>query len=298
MKDRKVVFLISGPSYLPYLVCSLITLRQHWGGTVEVHAWEESWELVKQIALDDRLRIKVHFRKPMEEGRRRKWQFLDKIRLIQMIDADSALYLDADTTVHGDVAPLFQAAEKHGFAATQFCGWTMAKGTIRKRVSRLFDIEGINQKLVQHTLDNRNLPSPNGGVFACRPGSPVLPMWEQATRLAMSIFIPDETVLHIMIPFFAGQGQLTTMDSLGRYNTSPKYQHKSLPDDEVVIYHFHGHSNVRINKSPKGFDLWMPLYRECMEKNVGGLADWRNRVENKYLDRCNERVDLSSEGVA
>ena len=70
------------------------------------------------------------------------------------------------------------------------------------------------------------------------------------------------------------------------YNCSPmKYQPKNLKDEDVIIRHFHGDSNVRTNKSEKGWNLWRPIYQECLEKNVGGMAEWRGKIKNKFMSR-------------
>ena len=49
---RRVVYLMSGPAHMPYLVCSLWTLRQHWDGEIVVVAWPNSIELVEEVARD------------------------------------------------------------------------------------------------------------------------------------------------------------------------------------------------------------------------------------------------------
>ena len=285
--DHRVIYLMSGPSYLPYLVCSLKTLRQHWTGMVEVHAWPESFELTKRVALDDRLQIEVIQREPVDVGsRRKKWQFVDKIRLCRESSARAVLYLDADTTVHGAVDYLFAMAASYSFVATQFNDWCSNRTTIRKRVERLKG-HGIADDREIDSIVTGEVPSPNGGVFACRPESSILREWENTTLQVMDIFIPDETALHLMLRRHYGGGSMT-LASGGRWNCSPKYQPKGLRDEDVVIRHYHGHSNVRPNKSQRGVDLWWPIFEHCLVVNIGGMAEWIDGIENKYLNRLLE----------
>ncbi len=281
---RKICYLISGPSYLPYLTTSLHTLRQHWQGEVEVHAWEESYDLVLRMSRDSSLDFQPVMRDPGTEGRRKKWQFLDKLRVVQSAEADSVLYLDADTTIHAPIDRFFTEAESTGFIATQFSDWTARRRTIQGRVKRLLPFpEVIPTEEIEKYMES-NLPSPNGGVFACRPGSKVLNDWEFRTKQVMSIFIPDETVLHWLVWKYLGNG-LSVFTGRGRYNCSPKYQSKMLDDKDIVVSHYHGHCNTRWNKSPKAVRRWWPIYTECLEKNVGGMAEWIGSVENKYLTK-------------
>ena len=280
---RQVVYLMSGEAHLPYLICSLWTLRRHWQGPVIVYAWKESFPYVFLTAVDKRLDIID--RETVPEYRGKNAQFLAKIRLMQTFEKDTLnLYLDADTTIHGPIDPIFDAAERTGFAATQFCDWKSTGGIIKNRVSRLREFPEIDQALVEDVL-RRPWPSVNGGVFACRPDSSVLPLWEKWTVAAISVFIADEAVLHTMVPKFYPIGDLAVLLG-GKYNCSPmRFQPKGLADDDVVVRHFHGDSNVRRNKCKKGYDLWWPIYRECLERNIGNMQKWIGEVapKNKYL---------------
>jgi hypothetical protein len=100
----------------------------------------------------------------------------------------------------------------------------------------------------------------------------------------MDIFIPDETVLHLLVWLYGVEshsiGYPLKLAEGGTWNCSPKYQPERLSDDQVVIRHYHGHSNVRPNKSQKGFDLWWPIFQQCLGENVGGMFDWIDQIEN------------------
>ena len=114
--------------------------------------------------------------------------------------------------------------------------------------------------------------------------SPVLPTWYAWTWLVRNIFIADETVLHALVTEYGSVGQLVVALG-GKYNCAPKFQPKDLKDEDIVVQHYHGDSNVRQNKSPRGVKLWWPLYQECLEQNIGGIRDWKDNIGNRYLKK-------------
>lgn len=285
MKDR-VFYLMSGNAHCPYLVCSLKTLREHYDGEVVVFAWEESFPIVQEIAKDSRLQIEARLREPAH--RSKNAQFMDKIQVAmsQVGKADCILYLDADTTIHGNLADLFSGGYYYGFVATQFNHWISHHGIPSRRIEKLRKYKRIPQKLVEESLDkNKVIPSVNGGIWACQPESPVLPLWYKWTEIARDQFIADEVVLHLMAPFFKGTKNYMILGNRGEYNCSPKFQPKNLRDDEVIIRHFHGDSNVRPDKTRKGYDLWCPVYTECLEKNLGNISSWIDQINNKWMNQ-------------
>ena len=275
--SERVVFLLSGPAHLPYLLCSLRTLRNHWAGDVHVYAWPESFRYMDMIAQDKRLFVDgLHLREPVQRGRNS--QFLDKIRLVQGLasEADKVIYLDADTTIHGSLQPLLMHLERYSFVATQFCDWTTLGTTVRNRLDRLREIPEIDCRAID-LLATTPFPSVNGGVWAARPESPVLQRWEEWTAAAKErVFIADEAVLHLLQVLERGMWVVTEH---GRFNTSPKYQSDKLNAEQVVVMHYHGDSNVRPNKSLRGYEMWMPLWQEAWEDNLGGCRDWWPAVQ-------------------
>lgn len=289
---QSVNFLMSGTPHLPYLVVALSTLRNHYFGDVVVHAYPESFPTVSCIVEDERIRAEAKLYSPTYTGKNS--QFINKIIMMQQIEADVGLYIDADTIINGSLDPLFNLAEMHGFVATQFCDWVSNKGVIRNRVRGMLGRDGIDQVAVQKVL-LEPFPSVNGGVFGCLPFSQVLEKWYVWTMLVKNLFIADETVLHAIMGLystcsdqFAGSNKLEGLKEFvvacgGKWNCSPKYQPKSLKDEDVIIWHGHGDSFVRPKKSHKGFDLWWPLCQKCLRDNVGGMRNWIRNVNNRFL---------------
>lgn len=274
-----VNYLLSGPDHLPYLVVSLNELRKHWQGEVNVYAWPESFDIARHIETDWRLGIKAYLSDPTYRGKNA--QFFAKIKLMQTIKSDIAVYLDADTMPVKDISQLFEVPT-NGFLATQFCDWTSDVGQPKNRVSRLIGREDIDQEAVMKVITER-YPSLNGGVFGCCPDSTILPLWENWTSKVLDIFIADETVLHALLPYSEANNLPFKVELGGRFNCSPKYIPSTFHDEDVTIWHFHGDSNLRPEKCPKGVYLWWKAYRQCRQQNIGAINGWIHQIGNTYL---------------
>ena len=288
------IYLMSGDAHAPYLVVSLHTLQKHWKGDVRLYAWPESIETIQKIASDGRWQFRdlqveesdPTYRARRDEGRQGKNdQFIHKQRLFQTLNLDYGLYLDADTSVHGDLSPLFRVAEEYGFCATRFSSWTTLGGVVKARIGRLKEFGEIDQVMIDEVLKNP-WPSVNGGVWCARPDSPVLKLWEEWTWAARSVFIADEAVLHCMQPVFVPKRQMAVWPD-GRFNCScnPKWLPEKMGEHEVIVWHYHGDSAVRPNKlQGRGHERWWPMYLHCLENNVGNMQEWIDGVENRWLN--------------
>lgn len=276
----EVFYLMSGPAHCPYLAASLLTLRRWWNGPVRVYAWPESLEIARQVCLDRRVRAKVLGIYPDYRGKND--QFIDKI-VRGMGQPHTSLYLDADTTVHGSVNALLEAAEGCGFCATQWNDWMTNVGMTRGRVLSLLEYPEV--AALARVVADESWPSLNGGVWAARPDSPVLKQWHRGT-LACSTprhtFIADEKVLNVLQAEFVPIERMAVALG-GRWNCSPKYHPAGLPDEDVVVRHYHGDSNVRPDKSRRGLELWWPTWRECLRLDTGGCRSWWRECGNRWL---------------
>ena len=283
MIKTRIAYLMSGSGHLPYLLASLWTLRKHWDGEVIVYAWPVSLKIVQQMAKDSRLNIaSVRQRNP--KYRKRNAQFLDKIKMMQSMvcEVDAALYLDADTTVHGDLSPIIEAGYEYGFAATQFCHW-MTNGTkTKQRIKSLRRVVEFDQTMVERLLKTTQ-PAVNGGVWACRPDSPVLAEWCEYTWMARYITIADEVSLQCIVKKHNGK-QLHVMEDEGKWNHSAVYPVEKIKSEDVRVYHYHGNSCVNPKRTRRGIDLWWPIWKECLSANVGCVWDWKQEIGNEYLN--------------
>ena len=281
---RRAIYLLSGPSHAANLACSLATLRQHYDGQVDVFTWEESLPFVQRMYDDPRLGIDIICWQP--EQQKHNETFCDKTRLIPSLPhGDAVLFLDADTTIHGALNPLFDLIERYGYLATQFCDWTTEGRITGGRIKSLYQFHpGIDAKLIDAVFTMRR-PSLNSGIFGGVPESPCHDPWYRWTVAARNTHIPDEKTQHLLLPIYAPLGQMATATDLGKWNCSPHLRSANLSESDVAIFHFHGDSHLRPDKSPRGCALWRLVFDYCLTENLGGITDWVSNVPNKYLKR-------------
>lgn len=273
---RVINYLMSGPAHLPYLVCSLWTLRNHYDGAVEVYGYPSCMPYIEQIAEDKHLGIEAKLWEP--EYAEKNSQFVTKILISQIRGPSCRMYLDADTTIHGPLDDVFECAEESGMCITQFNDWVSTGRVIRRRVERLREYPEIDQEAVERVLST-SYPSPNGGIFACKPESPVLPLWHRWSMIAVKVFICDEAVLHLM-PAIFNEDELQVLRG-GKFNCSHK--HGGTKVEDPYVYHYHGNSAVRPQKSPEAVEYWMGIWRQCIDLNVGNVQNWRHKIHNKHM---------------
>jgi hypothetical protein len=234
------------------------------------------------MVTDPRLGVEIVAWKPKVDARSHNSTFIDKPRLLQSLPAkDAVLFLDADTTVHGDLSPLFEMIDATGFALTQWNDWVSTGKTISGRIRTLLGIPGIPQELI-HMLLAKEWPSPNTGVFGAHSDSKLLAVWEEWTAMAARTFIPDEKAAHLLLPKYLETGYMDIAKG-GRWNCSPKFKPEILNDCDVRIWHYHGDSNYRASKSPRGYSMWQMMFSECLSLNLGGVRDWMGDIPNKHL---------------
>lgn len=278
MIDFSINYLISGPAHLPYLVVSLNSLRRHFDGPVFVWAYPESFEIVKRISDEENLDIVANLWEPVYRGK--NGQFLNKIAMMRSIHSRIGMYLDADTLIRKPFPSL--PLESYSFIGTQFCDWISNVGTIKKRVNRLRGRTGIDQDAVEFVLKHP-MPSLNGGVFFAKPKSEILKVWFEWSMIVKDIFICDETVLHAIMGMYRDSDEFAIATG-GSLNCSPKYIHNGdLKANDVVVWHGHGDCFVRPKKCAEGYHIWRPEFDKCLEDNVGGMQEWINQIQHKFL---------------
>lgn len=295
---RTIHYMLSHPPHGPYLVVSINSLRSWCDYPVVLHGWKEtgSYDIVSQIASDRRLGlVEAEGRSPAFRGHGDYW--VDKIDIMkEQNGVDAALLIDADTIIVGDLDELFVSAETYGYAVTQFCDWKTTNNIIKNRVKRLRDFPELDQQLIEDCL-NYPYPSPNVGIFSCTPDNSVLSEWRRWSYIARDVFIADESVMQALLPKYVRAGKAKAID--GRYNCSTmRFQH--VPDEEVKIWHGHGNSFLRPEKSPKGHGMWWKQYQEALETNLGNIQSWKDKYENKRMRKClkeRENLGLSQEGT-
>lgn len=290
-----IFYLMSGRPHVPYLLTSIYSLRTraNYDGVIRVYAWEESYDLIREISNRTRGFLNFNVLPRTPEYRGKNSQFFDKVKLSNELadagsDYEAFLYLDADAMPVKSLDYMLSMAKTHkGFVATQFADWVSNIGNPRKRLAPLQNYR-VDQTYVRRAM-TQPYPSPNGGVFAFSPEAKApLKKWLSDTNLVKEeVFIADEVVLHTVVAAFNGRG-LNVMHS-GVYNASPKYFNWN-GDQEPYVIHFHGDSNCKKKgdgqwKSERGVDLWLPVLRACWERNLGDIRDWLDSVGNKHINQ-------------
>ncbi len=261
---RGIILLLTGPAHGARLVVCLWSLREFFDGPVTVFTTRpESHEIGKLCAADPRLQ--VEHRRTLEVRRRKNSSYLTKIKITRESSYETTMFLDADTTVCGDISALFRAAEVGEFCATQFAHWQTTTRTIRKRIARWAAIKQnrYDPQWYRQLIDDALQPSRavNTGVFAFRREAAILGPWLDLAMVGARTFICDEIALQVLLPRYPHQW----LDC--RYNCSPIHAKTS----DARIRHFHGSKHAR---RQQGRNLWMPVYEECLRENVARLAEW------------------------
>jgi len=270
---RVINFLMSDPPHLHLLAVALYTLRKNYGGPVEVYAFPQSYDIVKRISEDKRLDVEAIPYEPTYIGK--NCQPIERIVLMNTPGPDVRLYLDADVSVHQPLDELFELAEKHGMAFTQFNSWLCSQGIIRRRLEELRKYSNLNQEALERVIGSPK-PSVNCGVYACRPDHVCLPKWRDYTIEARDIFISDERVQHIIMEEYWDDMVIAS----GKFNASHKYYKGPEP---AHVLHYHGESSFRPDKSPLATQHWWKLYREVCGLNIGFIQEWKDSVYNKWM---------------
>lgn len=261
-----VFYLLTATTHAVRLIVSLWSLRKHYSGPVTVYTTiPESHSIGIRCSEDRRLNVE-HRSFPMVHSRKNA-SFLIKLALLEHVPYEVSAYLDADTLIAGDIAPLLDVSENDQFHATQFSNWNSTTRRIAKRIKHW---ETVSQdqysteewhKLLQSALDPH--PAVNGGVFAYRRNAELLDPWYELSLLGRRTFICDEIALQILLHHYPHR----VLDS--RWNCSPIYGAAEIKQD-VRIWHMHGSKHLHSD----ALGLWWPAYEECVRENVARINDW------------------------
>lgn len=263
-RDEGVCYLLTGRKHAVRLAVSLWSLRRHYDGPITVFTTRpDSHEIGQRLARDRRLA--VEHREFPQQHRTKNGTFLTKIAILKKVPYETSAFLDADTLVVGDIAPLFEASPSAPFVATQFADWTTDRRVIRRRVERWRTLSQNRctdaewKEMIDAALQAR--PAINSGVFAVRKEATLIDDWYELARIGRRTFICDEIALQILLPRYPHR----LLDC--RFNCSPIY---AADCSDVRIWHMHGGKHLRANARRR----WWPACLECLQENIGGIRDW------------------------
>jgi len=253
MRDRGVVYLISGNKHAVVLVVSIASLRAFWDGPITVVGTDTAGrELADKLQGDSRLGVESV---RMSHGeRRRNSGYVNKTRLHQVIDYDKTVFLDADTLVVGEIDEVFPRNDE--MVLTTWGGWNTMGKIMSGRVSKWKKAE---PELTQRML---GIPWPaiNTGVMGWSRETEMVRDWESVTTKNVS-FMCDELAAQIMYPDYP----VRLLSD--RWNCSPLY---GLEKSDARVWHFHGKKHLH----PKSAGIWYPEYERCVRADYAGISSW------------------------
>lgn len=285
--DKGVCYMLTGTAHAAQLCVSLRSLRRHWLGKVCIIAGcAESHALACKIADDRRAGGVLVVR--WDAPRQRNAGYGNKAELPRLSPFLRTVFLDADTLVAGEIAPIFPADESE-LVITQFSDWVSTGNKMRKRIEGWREVAAadVDRMLLgpfAKTGTPGGWPAINTGVIGFGRAAPFANRWRELCQKRLC-FICDELAMQLLFPDF--KHRVLSQ----HYNASPTYCPESwrVPGDKsAVIWHGHGSRFVRDAGNGFGPRLWMPEYRAALAENFGGLADWTpagDKCLEEYLQK-------------
>lgn len=264
--SRGVVFYNRGRKMLVRLAVSAHSLRKHYTGPACILSQGEEGRkgcqaIAKQFGVDF---LEVDYPQTPEA---RNSVFINATLCHTTTPYDVSMWLDSDSTIHGDIVPMLDAAEKYEFAIAQFTTWT----THGRIAGRIRGWKGIHpDEWIKAAIDFG--PAINCGVFAFRKDSKLMADWWTLAVKGQHTMIPDETCCQLILPRYPHR----MMPQI--FNVSCKY---GLPEHfaDARIVHYHGRKHCRIEEGKLRYHCaWW--YREFEE-----IRDLRLVQENIGEDR-------------
>jgi len=224
--SKAVVYFNSGTKCLVRMAVSIASLRDHYSGDVVVYNEGEPHPLLMDVCESYSVKI-VTF---PERGQEKT--LVTKVAILEYLQHDTVVFLDADTLVMQDISQLFEWTETHGLVFTNFEDWFTRGKTIQGRIEGWRGI--VSPPYIEQALNYGT--AINTGVFGIQKGHEIIKVWTELAPLgaAKNLFIPDEISAQILAPSF--KHYLAPKE----YNRSARYG--SL--DGCVVAHFHGRKHT------------------------------------------------------
>lgn len=255
MGRQGVIYLLSGTKHACRLVVSLHTLRQHYTGPATVISTDSEAAVVCQAAAqDERLQV-THVNVPLNMQARHSAQVF-KTRMSEVTPYEITVFLDCDTTIAGDISPLFHLPTPRHVLVTQFCNWQTRRGRIARRIR---EWSSTCPELISDALGYGK--AINTGVFAFTHDSEILREWQALASRGATHFIPDEIAMQLLVPHHPH----TILDD--RFNCSVKYGAPNASD--IRIIHYHGNKHLW-----SGCSIWRDAYQAAYDQNVAEMQTW------------------------
>jgi hypothetical protein len=267
-----VLFLNVGQKHLRNLVVSIYSLRKHYKGPVCV--LDGDGETKKALGVDKRAGDIRFIPFDHERIAKKNSVYFAKTSMSQRTPFERTIYLDADTTIHGNIEKLYPDVPQV-INWTQFSDWNTQKTSrIRSRIQNegwpdLFPTQVAYQLAAPY-------PAINTGVIGfTRSSEPFMKAWRENTEKNVS-FICDEICAQLL----AYEYPHNIMDHT--YNASPRFSVDGLglldiETSNVRIMHNHGNKGLK-NGSKIVQAIWLQSYFEAKQQSFFGLDKWDETV--------------------
>lgn len=283
--NHGVLYFNAGPKHCVHLIVSIASLRKHYSGPVQIccEADGPGRECAEWIARDDALAPVVVLPDKRLVGGGHGQSYLCKTMLPRLSMFDQTIFLDADTLVVGDIAPLWPDPASGEVVLTQFADWVSTGGRMQQRIKPWAEKDNPPG----YSPDNRNIervrkqlsakwPAINTGVMGwTKESEPFCDEWHNVTS-QRNVFIVDETACQIIFPEYRHR----VMDD--RFNCSVVYQpHGKAVETREDVRIWHGHGG-KFWKRPGGWHFYRDPLMAALDQNRGNIQN--APVVRKWLD--------------
>ena len=271
-----------GCKCLVRLAVSAHTLRKHYDGPVTLLSQgDPSWGPCKEIAKRFGFGLKrVDF---AETPDRKGATYINATLCYKHVDYDATIWIDSDTIVCGDLAPLHELALEHDFVATQIATWgSRHRSRVGKRIEHWRGILPDDWLQASYDMDW----GVNCGIFAFRRGSKFMRAWWRNAIKGQHTRIPDEVCAQIMLGVYPHAKAPNAFNVSCKYGTPEHYA-------DARIIHFHGNKHCRFGRDRKTkaitrdhtnhSDWWFPQFEEIRNWSLVQKSIRSDRMLRKYL---------------
>lgn len=255
--SRGAIFYNRGCKMIVRLAVSAHSLRKHYDGPAAILSQgDESARPCSEIA--KRYGLELSRVEYPQTPQAKNDVFINATLCHTKTPYDVSMWLDSDSTVHGDIMPMLDAAEEHEFAIAQFTNWN----THGRIAGRIRGWKGIHpDEWIQAAIDYG--PAINCGVFAFRKDSKLMADWWSLAVKGQHTMIPDEVCCQLILPRYPHK----MMPPI--FNVSCKY---GLPEHfaDARVIHYHGRKHCRIEKGKVRYhaERWYLEFDEVRDWSV------------------------------
>jgi len=291
-----VLYYNHGTQCLVRLAVSMLSLRDHYEGSVAIAAEGNPPEWFKAIAAEFGATIVPA---PISH----EYGLVKKSRVHRVSPFEFTLFLDADTIVRGPIDEIFYKIIQTGLVVTQFNDWGTGRGRMKRRIQQW---ESKYPKLCEKAYEYGK--AINTGIFGYAKKNEALEDYHETTLAGLKIpGMSRKTLDEVAMQLIVTKYPHAIMD--GSWNTGCVHGDPAT----ARIIHYHGHKHCRDGAAG---DIWkrefkrlvgkFPQFKTQLESGCGddSIAKWIYRgdgfrsdmtivtaVNPLYADRAQKNIE-------